>query len=124
MLRAAGAPPRLAPGIRLAAAGALGGASWRCRTRRAARDAAARSFFADPLCPQGARLEHDPKQWIPVFREDHAQTQAKAKWRFKLIPSRFCRGARLSHVPGARASNTVLPGGVAVYGARILHRAS
>src|SRR6516162_3912049 len=57
MFRAAGAPPGLAPGIRLAAAGALGSASWRRRTHRAAHNAAARSFLPDPVRAQGKRLD-------------------------------------------------------------------
>jgi len=57
MFRAAGAPPGLAPGIRLAAAGALGSASWRRRTHRAAHNAAARSFLTDPVRAQGKRLD-------------------------------------------------------------------
>src|SRR5215470_1530660 len=38
----------------------------------------------------GARLEHDPEKWIPVFGKDHAHTQqSKAKWRFTITPFRF-----------------------------------
>src|SRR5438105_15497808 len=55
----AGRPPaRLAPGISLGAAVALGRPQWRRRANRAAPDAAARSFFADPV-RQGGRWRRD-----------------------------------------------------------------
>jgi hypothetical protein len=31
----------------------------------------------------------NPEKWIPVFGKDHAQKQAKAKWRLNLMPFRF-----------------------------------
>ena len=49
--RAAGPPARLAAGIPLGAADALGGAAWRRARRRTARHAAARPFLAHPLRP-------------------------------------------------------------------------
>jgi hypothetical protein len=38
--------------------------------------------------------EHDPEKWVPVFGKDHAQTTAKAKWRFNLKSLRFRRGQK------------------------------
>ena len=49
--RAAGPPARLAAGIPVGAARALGGAAWRRARRRTARHAAARPFLAHPLRP-------------------------------------------------------------------------
>ena len=49
MVRAARAAARLAPGIRLGAARAMGGAARRRARRRTAADAAARTFFADQV---------------------------------------------------------------------------
>jgi hypothetical protein len=34
-------------------------------------------------------LKHDPEKWIPVFGKDHAQRQAKAKYRINLKSFRF-----------------------------------
>jgi hypothetical protein len=36
----------------------------------------------------GARLEHDPEKWEPVFGKDHAQTKS---WSPTLIPSKRIR---------------------------------
>src|SRR5581483_972235 len=90
-LCAAGAPPRVAPGIRLRAAGELGGAPRRCACDRAPRHASARAFLADPLrqrARSGARfrLRHSVilsfqgtrGAAAALFREVLFQTSAEA----------------------------------------------
>jgi hypothetical protein len=62
------------------------------------------------LILDGPALEHDPEKacpgldpgWIPVLGKDHAQTQAKAKWRFIVSSFRFRR--RMIAKPMVRAS--------------------
>ena len=68
MVRAVGAPARLAAGIRLGTAGALGGAAWRRAGRRKAADAPARAFFVDPV-----RADRQHRRLIASFAtEDRA----------------------------------------------------
>src|SRR5689334_15448253 len=113
MLRAAGAPAGLAPGIRLATRRPVDGGPRRRRTDRAPRHAAARPFLADPLCAQAA--------WSMIpesgyrFSDKIMLETAKAKRLSNL--THFALAAALSlPMSGAfRARWTAPPGALAVF---------
>src|SRR5579863_7715822 len=82
MVRAAGAAARLAAGIRLGAAGALGRAAWWRAGRRTAADAAARTFFIDQVC-----------EVLAVSRGDNFATdRSSAAFGFPVAGACRCRG--------------------------------
>ena len=84
-LRAAGAPARLAAGIPLGAAGAMGRAARRRARHRAPPDAAARAFFADPLCAARRRFRRGECYGVTLRLTDERKEQRREALILKLL---------------------------------------